>query len=132
MKLLLDTHIFLWWDSEPSKLSKTALSAMEDKTNSLFLSVISIWEMQIKKDIGKLTLRVPLVEMLKAQEEINQIKLLPLKTKHIFALEGLLQHHKDPFDRIIIAQAKVENLTIVTNDPIFVNYEVKLLKNIEA
>ncbi|KAF0248032.1 MAG: PilT protein-like protein [bacterium] len=127
MRLLLDTHIFLWWDSDPSKLSKMSLEAIEDKSNSLFLSIISIWEIQVKKDIGKLSLRVPLIEMLEEQEKTNEIKLLPLETKHIFGLEGLTQHHKDPFDRVIIAQAKVENLTVITNDIVSSNYGVKLL-----
>ena len=127
MRLLLDTHIFLWWDSDPSKLSKMSLEVIEDKSNSLFLSIISIWEIQVKKDIGKLSLRVPLIEMLEEQEKTNEIKLLPLETKHIFGLEGLTQHHKDPFDRVIIAQAKVENLTVITNDIVSSNYGVKLL-----
>lgn len=127
MKLILDTHIFLWWDSEPGKLSKTALDAIEDKSNSLFVSIISIWEIQIKKDIGKLTLRLSLEEMLKEQEKTNQIRVLGLETKHIFALEELAQHHKDPFDRAIIAQAKVEDLTVISNDSVFSSYDVKLL-----
>lgn len=127
MKLLLDTHIFLWWDSEPTKLSNNVLTALTDPRNSLFLSVVSAWEMQIKKDIGKLSLRIALADMLIEQETKNQIKVLPIEAKHIFGLETMPQHHKDPFDRLIIAQAIVEDLTVISNDGIFSSYGIKLL-----
>lgn len=127
MKLLLDTHIFLWWDSEPTKLSNNVLTALTDPRNSLFLSVVSVWEMQIKKDIGKLSLRIGLADMLIEQETKNQIKILPIEAKHIFGLETMPQHHKDPFDRLIIAQAIVEDLTVISNDGIFSSYGIKLL-----
>jgi len=127
MKLLLDTHIFLWWDSEPTKLSNNVLTALTDPINSLFLSVVSVWEMQIKKDIGKLSLRIGLADMLIEQETKNQIKILPIEAKHIFGLETMPQHHKDPFDRLIIAQAIVEDLTVISNDGIFSSYGIKLL-----
>lgn len=127
MKLLLDTHIFLWWDSEPTKLSNNVLTALTDPRNSLFLSVVSVWEMQIKKDIGKLSLRIALADMLIEQETKNQIKVLPIEAKHIFGLETMPQHHKDPFDRLIIAQAIVEDLTMISNDGIFSSYGIKLL-----
>jgi len=127
MKLLLDTHIFLWWDSEPTKLSNNVLTALTDPRNSLFLSVVSVWEMQIKKDIGKLSLRIALADMLIEQETKNQIKVLPIEAKHIFGLETMPQHHKDPFDRLIIAQAIVEDLTVISNDGIFSSYGIKLL-----
>ena len=127
MKLLLDTHIFLWWDSEPTKLSNNVLTALTDPRNSLFLSVVSVWEMQIKKDIGKLSIRIALADMLIEQETKNQIKVLPIEAKHIFGLETMPQHHKDPFDRLIIAQAIVEDLTMISNDGIFSSYGIKLL-----
>jgi PIN domain nuclease of toxin-antitoxin system len=127
MRLLLDTHIFLWWDSDPTKLSSNVISALTDPVNTLFVSVVSIWEMQIKKDIGKLSLRIALADMLIEQETKNQIKVLPIEAKHIFGLETMPQHHKDPFDRLIIAQAIVEDLTVISNDGIFSSYEIKLL-----
>ena len=126
MNLLLDTHVFIWWDSDPDKLSQAVLEAIKDKSNTLFLSVISVLEMQIKKDIGKLTLRIPLANMLLEQEKKNQIKLLSLESRHILALEGLPLHHKDPFDRVIIAQANIEDLTLISYDSIFANYSVRL------
>lgn len=126
MKLLLDTHIFLWWDSEPSKLSNNVLTALTDPRNSLFLSVASVWEIQIKKDLGKLSLRIALADMLIEQEAKNQIKVLPIEAKHIFGLETIGQHHKDPFDRLIIAQSIVEDLTVISNDGVFSSYSVKL------
>ncbi len=127
MKLLLDTHIFLWWDSEPTKLSDKVMKILTDKTNTLFVSVVSVWEMQIKKDLGKLVLRTSLATILIEQESKNQISVLPIEAKHIFGLETMPQHHKDPFDRLIIAQANVEDLTVISNDAIFSQYKVKLL-----
>ena len=128
MKLLLDTHIFIWWADQPEKLSPAALSALEDRGNELLLSVASVWEMQIKTQLGKLKLSLPLKELLKNQQETNDITVSPVTLTHVLALDALPFHHKDPFDRLLIAQSIEEELVIVTADSQFSAYPVKLLR----
>ena len=84
MKLLLDTHIFIWWADQPEKLSPAALSALEDEANELLLSVASVWEMQIKIQLGKLKLSLPLKELVKNQQEINDLTVSPVALTHVF------------------------------------------------
>ncbi len=127
MKLLLDTHVFIWWFNEPEKLSKKVLAACEDNDNELILSVASVWEMQIKSQLGKLTLTLPLAEIIETQHEANHIDLLPIHLPHVLALEQLPTPHKDPFDRLLIAQAKTEGAILLSCDPIFASYPVNVL-----
>ena len=128
MKLLLDTHIFIWWTDQPEKLSPSALSALEDEANELLLSVASVWEMQIKTQLGKLKLRLPLKVLVENQQETNDLTVSPVALTHVLALDALPFHHKDPFDRLLIAQSIAEGLTIVTADSQFSAYSVKLLQ----
>jgi len=116
MKLLLDTHTFLWWDSEPEKLSQRALKLCQNPENILILSVASIWEMQIK---------MPLSELIRQQQE-NGVGILPVEASHIFAVENLPNHHKDPFDRLLVAQAIVEDAVLVSADPLITQYPVRV------
>ncbi len=127
MKLLLDTHTFIWWDSEPAKLSPQALTLCQERTNSLLLSVASAWEMQIKLQLGKLKLTLPLAEIIESQQQRNNIEILPVLLPHVLALQSLPAHHKDPFDRLLIAQANVEEAILVSSDPVFVQYVVKVV-----
>jgi len=128
MKLLLDTHIFIWWADQPEKLSPAALSALEDEDNELVLSVASVWEMQIKIQLGKLKLSLPLKELVKNQQETNDLMVSPVALTHVLALDALPFHHKDPFDRLLIAQSISDGLTVVTADSQFSAYSVKLLQ----
>jgi|SRR5215208_1609335 len=128
MKLLLDTHIFIWWADQPERLSPAALSALEDEANELLLSVASVWEMQIKIQFGKLKLSLPLEELVKNQQETNALTVSPVTLTHVLALDSLPFHHKDPFDRLFIAQSIEEELTIVSKDSQFSAYAVKLLQ----
>ena len=128
MKLLLDTHIFIWWVDEPEKLSTAAISALEDEANELLLSVASVWEMQIKVQLGKLKLSLPLKELVKNQQDTNDLQVSPVALTHVLTLDSLPFHHKDPFDRLLMAQAIAEGLTIVTADSQFSAYPVKLLQ----
>jgi PIN domain nuclease of toxin-antitoxin system len=128
MKLLLDTHIFIWWADQSEKLSPAALSALEDEANELLLSVASVWEMQIKIQLGKLKLSLPLKDLIKNQQETNDITVSPVALTHVLALDALPFHHKDPFDRLLIAQSIEEDLTLVTADSQFLAYSVKLLR----
>ncbi len=128
MKLLLDTHIFIEWADHPEKLSQAVLSALEDAANELLVSVASVWEMQIKIQLGKLKLSLPLKELVESQQETNDLKILPVALAHVLALEALPFHHKDPFDRLLIAQCIEEDATLVSADSQFSAYLIKLLQ----
>ena len=128
MKLLLDTHIFIWWAHQPERLSPAVLSALNDEANDLLLSVASVWEMQIKIQLGKLKLRLPLKALVKNQQETNDLTVSPVTLTHVLAVGDLPFHHKDPFDRLLIAQSIQEDLTLVTADSQFSAYSVKLLQ----
>jgi PIN domain nuclease of toxin-antitoxin system len=126
MKMLLDTHVFIWLDSAPEKLSSTALAVCQEQRNTLYLSMASIWEMQIKQQLGKLALKLPLQQLVEWQCLHNSLQILPITTGHIYALNDLPPHHKDPFDRLILVQAKLENLTLISADSIFNRYGMDL------
>lgn len=127
MRLLLDTHVFIWWDSSPEKLSVEARRLCQDGNNTLILSVASVWEMQIKNQLGKLTLNQPLPALVQSQQQSNGIEILSVHLGHIYALETLPSHHKDPFDRLLIAQAQAEGLTLLSMDPVLRQYPVAVL-----
>ncbi|MEK7398146.1 MAG: type II toxin-antitoxin system VapC family toxin [Candidatus Poribacteria bacterium] len=127
MKLLLDTHAFIWWDSQSSKLSPQVLSLCQDRANTVLLSVVSVWEMQIKLQLGKLRLNLPLATLIESQQRTNGIEVLPIIVDHVLELDNLPAQHKDPFDRLLIAQARVEDAILISSDPIFTDYSVKLL-----
>jgi PIN domain nuclease of toxin-antitoxin system len=126
VKLLLDTHTFIWWDSAPAKLSAVALALCRDPANQLALSVASLWEIQIKRQLGKLDLRLPLAEIVAHQQETNGLTVLPIVQAHVLALEALSAHHRDPFDRLLVAQALVEGAVLVSADPVLKAYPVDL------
>ena len=116
MDLLLDTHAFIWFDLSPEKLSERVIEALRDEDNRLYLSVASVWEMQIKIQLGKLRLEAGLTETLTRQQRVNQLYLLDIKTDHIEQLSHLQDHHRDPFDRLLIAQAMKQGYSLVTKD----------------
>lgn len=126
MNLLFDTHIFIWWDSEPQKLSASTMALCQDKTNVLYLSTASVWEIQLKHQLGKLELHQPLEKIIAEQQQIHGLKILPVELPHIYALRDLPMHHKDPFDRLLIAQARAEKMTLLSVDPMFASYPVSL------
>ena len=126
MKLLLDTHVFIWWSGEPDKLSKKALDACENSSNRLILSIVSIWEMQIKIQLGKLKLKHSLKDLVENQQDVNSLQILPVSPNHIFMLDNLPMHHGDPFDRLLISQAIEEKLLLVSKDKKISDYAVKL------
>ena len=127
MRLLLDTNAIIWWDSKSSKLSKKAEDAIRDASSEIFISVVSAWEMQIKAQIGKLKQNKPWRDVIREQIQVNGFSLLRPELSHIEVLDSLPFHHKDPFDRLLIAQAIHENLTLVSNDLKFQAYPVTLL-----
>lgn len=127
MKLLLDTHTFIWWVSESEKLPKLVQTSFRAPDNSLILSVVSAWEMQIKLQLGKLQFNTPLKTLIGNQQRTNNLQILPVRLAHVWALDSLPLHHRDPFDRLLIAQANVEDAFLVSRDEAFSDYPVKLL-----
>lgn len=127
MKLLLDTHTFIWWDSNPDRLSAHVLTLFEDCKHTLLVSVASLWEMQIKIHLGKIKLKLSIKEIIKNQQETNGIEVLPISLNHVLELENLPAVHKDPFDRLLIAQANAEQAALVSSDAIFSKYPVKVI-----
>ena len=127
MNLLSDTHAFIWSFSNTKRLSPTVAKEFKNPTNQIFLSVASIWEMQIKIKLGKMIFNDTLENIVAEQQTVNNIQILPVYLSHALYLENLPLHHKDPFDRLLISQAIVENMTLVTADPEFAKYQVNLL-----
>jgi PIN domain nuclease of toxin-antitoxin system len=126
-RYLLDTSTFLWTVGKPEDLSKRARDAVADESATLFLSMSSIWELQIKHALGKLPLRQDAHEL--AERFVGTLKptLLEISLDHIGHLYRLPNIHRDPFDRMLVAQALAEGLTIVTPDPMIAAYPVKVL-----
>lgn len=127
MNLLLDTHTFLWFTAGDSSLSQSARAAIEDENNNLYLSVASIWEIAIKVSIEKLELSEPFEDLIPQQLAENEVELLDISVDHAALITTMPFHHRDPFDRLIAAQAKVEQLTPVSVDAIFDAYGVDRL-----
>jgi PIN domain nuclease of toxin-antitoxin system len=127
MKLLLDTNVFIWLNDAPHRLREKVMTVVANPDNDLFLSLTSIWEMQIKIQLGKLQLNDPLPDILRTQQVENNLQILTINLNHIWSLENLPYHHRDPFDRLLIAQAQTEGMTLVSADGIFELYDVDLL-----
>jgi PIN domain nuclease of toxin-antitoxin system len=125
MQLLLDTHSFIWWSINSEKLSVTGQDLLFDRNNRLFLSVASVWEMQIKLQLGKLQLNPSLQELIKNQITINNLEILSIDLAHIWTLATLIHYHKDPFDRLLISQSITEIMPILSIDEIFDRYPVQ-------
>ena len=127
MRYLLDTHAFIWWDSEPKKLSAEVLALCQESNTQLFLSMASLWEMQIKMQLGKLTLGQSLEKIIQSQIIENNIQLLDITAQHVFMLPSLDEFHKDPFDRLIISQSIREGLPLISKDSVFEKYPVHVI-----
>ncbi len=127
MKLLLDTHTFIWWDSQPARLSPRVLTLCQDQANTLLLSVASVWEIQIKHQLGKLQLAMPLADLIASHQQSNSLRVLPVELPHVLALDNLPMHHRDPFDRLLITQAQVEGIVLLSGDAVFAQYPVEVL-----
>ena len=127
MTLLLDTHTLLWFLTNDTSLSGRARAAIEDPANVSHVSAATLWEVAIKFALGKLKLPAPYADIFPRQLELNGFVLLPISPAHCVALLGLPFHHRDPFDRLLLAQAKAEGMTLVTDDGQFGPYGVPLL-----
>lgn len=121
MRYLLDTHTFIWSIEGNPKLKLNTKNIVRDKSNTVFLSIVSTWEIAIKIMIKKLQLDIPVAKIFKDLE----FEILPIKLEHILVLLQLPPIHKDPFDRMLVAQAKSEKLTLLTDDPQIKQYQSK-------
>jgi PIN domain nuclease of toxin-antitoxin system len=127
MKILLDTHIFLWYISGDKRISKETKSRIQDLENEVYLSVVSIWETIIKYQLGKLSLPERPEIYLPIQRERHQILSLPLEEDCVVHLAQLPLIHRDPFDRILICQSIIHNLDLMTDDAIIRKYPISIL-----
>ena len=126
MNIILDTHAFIWWNDDPTKLSKAGREAIENKENIIFISTVVIWEIVVKMMLGKLEAPADPLKVALSEGFIP----LPITGEHALTLKTLESHHNDPFDRLLIAQAKYEGFTLLTNDKAILKY--KGFKNIRA
>jgi PIN domain nuclease of toxin-antitoxin system len=127
VKLLLDTHTFMWWDSDPRRIPADTFSLMQQPDNHILVSLVSLWEIQIKTQLGKLQLRTPLSEIILYQQSENGITLLSITLQHIMEIDNLSLYHKDPFDRLLIAQSRIETATLISRGSVFKNYDCQVI-----
>ena len=125
MRVLVDTHVFLWWVEGDRALPAKARAALADQENECLISLVSAWELAIKAGLGKLKLALPVERYVVEHIAANGFRMLDIRMAHVGRVETLDPHHGDPFDRLLIAQALVEKLPVVTADPIFRKYGVK-------
>jgi PIN domain nuclease of toxin-antitoxin system len=125
MKVLIDTHVFLWGLTQESRLSEKVRALLP--SSDVWVSVASVWEIVTKVQIGKLSLPDPVGPYIRAQLTANGVSVLPILLDHVLRIESMKLHHRDPFDRILIAQSLEESLPIVTSDPQFEKYPVELI-----
>ncbi|HEY6837101.1 MAG TPA: type II toxin-antitoxin system VapC family toxin [Geobacteraceae bacterium] len=125
MRLLLDTHTFLWWVADDPSLSRPARKAIADARNECLVSLASCWELSIKCSLGKLRLSQPVERFIPEEMTVNGFHLLPIEFRHVAKVEALPFHHRDPFDRLLVAQALTEKLTLVSADETLARYGVK-------
>ncbi len=124
MRVLLDTHVFLWWNQGSSELSKKALRILADPANTLILSVASAWEIAIKTQSGKLRLPEDASTYVPVRAAHYGMEILPIHLTHALALQSLPLLHRDPFDRMLVVQSQIEKLPLLTADPAIRSYPV--------
>jgi PIN domain nuclease of toxin-antitoxin system len=127
MRLLLDTHSFLWFVLNDPQLSAAARKAISDPANDVFISPATYWEIAIKVRTGKYVLAGSYENFIQHNIDANDFEILPIEVKHTAVVAVLPLHHRDPFDRLLIAQALVEDLTLVSNEALFDSYGVRRL-----
>jgi PIN domain nuclease of toxin-antitoxin system len=127
LRVLLDTHIFLWWITDDSRLIANVRDIITDGTNELLLSVASCWEIAIKAQLGRIDLPDKPDKFIAEQLSLNAIISLPILAIHALNVFNIPSLHRDPFDRIIISQAMTESLPIITSDPVFEQYGIETI-----
>jgi PIN domain nuclease of toxin-antitoxin system len=127
MRVLLDTHAFLWWIGADPRLPARARKLIADGRNGLFFSAASGWEIAVKASLGRIQLPAPMGRFLSEQLNLNGIAALPILMSHALGVHGLPFLHRDPFDRMLVVQAQMEKLGILTRDPQISQYDVETL-----
>ena len=127
MRILLDTHSFLWFVAGDARIGSTARSLIADLNNTALLSIASLWEIAIKVSLGKLTLTEPYETLIAEQLALNAINVLPIDFDDLIEVARLPFHHRDPFDRLLVAQAIARGLPIVSRDPVLDDYPIERL-----
>ena len=127
MRYLLDTHTFLWFLTDDKRLSSRAKGIIEDINNVIFLSSASVWELSIKSSIGKIKFFVSLEEIINTAMNVYDFKHLPITIQYSLEVAKLPLYHRDPFDRVLIAQARVENMVLITCDSYMKQYDVNVI-----
>jgi len=125
MRVLIDTHVFLWWVEGDRALPAKARAALANQHNECLFSLVSAWELAIKAGLGKLKLAIPVRRYVTEHVAANGFRMLDIRMAHIGRVDSLAPHHGDPFDRLLVAQALEEKLPIVTADAVFRDYGVK-------
>jgi PIN domain nuclease of toxin-antitoxin system len=126
VRLLLDTHAFLWWIADDARLSARATALIGDGSNEILVSAASAWEIVVKSRLGRVAVPTPVDRFFTAQLEANAFVPLPIQMRHALGLEALPDIHRDPFDRILVAQAVAEELTLVSRDRVLRGYPISL------
>ena len=127
MKFLLDTHIWLWWLEDDDRLSGPVVDALSAPDARVYLSSVSAWEIAIKSQLRKLPLPEPAAVFVRSRVESSGVIMLEMTFEHALSVEGLSPHHRDPFDRLLVAQAQVEGMRLVTADAKLAAYGIDLL-----
>ena len=127
MKAILDTHIFLWWNMDDPQLSSTIRAIISDGRNELFLSAASAWEIAIKAARGRLNLPTKPRDYVSDRLVLHSLQPLPITLSHALQVYALPNHHRDPFDRLLVAQGQFENMPILTADPLIAKYDVETI-----
>ena len=127
MRALLDTHAFLWWIDDDARLSAPARGVIADGENQILLSVVSVWEILVKAGLGRLVIEEPVAERVSEQIEANAFEVLPIHLRHALRLTDLPSLHRDPFDRMLVAQALEEGLTVISGDRALSDYPIRLV-----
>lgn len=122
---LLDTHCWLWWHIDPDKLGQQAFQLIEDGNNEIFFSVVSAWEITIKYTLNRIKLPFPPDSYIPKRLERSYMEVLPIHLEHALRVGQLPPYHNDPFDRLLIAQAYTEHLTVITKDALFKQYKIE-------
>lgn len=127
MNLLIDTHVLIWWSANSRRLGRNAIALISAPQNSVWVSAASIWEISIKTSIGRLEVSGILQGRMSDDLELHGFRSLPINVRHALAVRDLPLHHRDPFDRILIAQARCEDMTLLTVDPAIPAYDVRTI-----
>jgi PIN domain nuclease of toxin-antitoxin system len=125
VRVLIDTHVFIWYVQDSERLPRLIAALISDGRNDILFSIASVWEMAIKQSTGKLNLGVPYASFIEEQMRLNNIELLPVRLNHLEVVTSLPFHHRDPFDRLLITQAMVEDIVLITADSVFSLYPVQ-------